>query len=1736
VDYESSTREFAISFDTEQFANVGQFSFYLNVTWAGKPFYSNKTLQLIYVTVIHRQTQVDFEAPAPTPFGDNVNFTITYLDIAGQTSVGIPDGELKIYNETGFVIPGTFYDITEDYEGNWEVRFDTDYFNEPGLYLLNASFIYTGTYFSENATSTRFINVQFRSTILSAEPVGQIGYATEMEVVLYFQDLLTLTNIGNLTPQTTLEITNDTGIPWVFNVQWHESTQNYILLVETAGQIPTVNRDYKINVSISYKYMDPFYASDWTFVEFYVRNRDTTLELQDAPLPTSYLEFVEFSLYYWDADIVAGVALADIELETNRTLVKDADFFFSEGAAGVYFVQVNTSALYGLGSTPIKANAIWTGGVPYYDDAALNVSVTVIRRPTNIEIVSPPGLTRYQDNVTFRLSVADITTDSIYYGQNLPFTKSDLEIWDEGDLLDPSEFSLEKVGAFNEYDISIKSTILTDELRLQGNSIELTLIVNWPDAVPYYKSDTVITGAIVTNRVGSVITEPVADTPKHDNMQVNFTYADEDTGTGIENAVIVFYRTSPGDLVLGSDYWLLRGSGVDAGNYTILVNTTSLPDIGTFTFTLSVEWLSFVEPFYKSPIVRPIRGSVRKIQTSLSSDPPSPSTVPINDYVSVNVTFIDEDHLIPILQAGDNISVLYKGGSEPQEWTWQAFPDGVYEITVRTTDAGNPGTKSLIFSFDMYPYSIVSIQVSFQLRDRYMGISASPQETIYAGDTTFVIVNLTDVDAVDSPLSGASLTLTWGDQSSYEEIVGQPGLYNITLDSINLDFGIKQLKIDVNLTDYQDLSYTVDLNLQQVTTDIKLSKSEYDIYWGEFVHIYAAYNDTVHGTLILGAEVDYEWAGSDDILFGVGGNYSAILNTSQVTATTVIVTITASKLNYRTATAQITLSIKPLPVEVIPIAHDGKYAVSLPRGTEFNITVYLNDTFNNLAIEKSAVTVLWSFTQINTTDLTEEGDGYYNYILDTLNGEAGKAYSITITALKPNYQGSSTTLTLSVTQTPTEVILDDTTLNNQELAFNWSQSVVIGVNVYAPSLNETDEYYQWDSTVTWVWEDLSEEFTLDSQEEAHFSYTLNTTNLSPGTYTIRITAEPNDKTYAISSTRFVLSIQKIPTRVDPPLSTSKVWGWSGWFYFDYWDLYHDIGVSNVSYNLITSADYNWAEVDGDAEYLGDGRYGVFINTTMLNARTSYTVTLDFNKPYHQTQTGLFTLSISEVPTTITAAAPEINRVEGSNRTLKVPIEDLVVVDLFYQDIDDSEGYIGGLAGAVISSTSYIRGPTITGQLDASNISLVDNGNGHYLLTFDTNNPWINATDLQSVINRFYEIYVGLELANRRTQDIVIKIQVIQIPTDYEIIQGELSMRAPRESQISIIIFYNDTWHKQGVENADILISREFNATLDAESSNLGNGQYQIILTLRAVGQSRVTISIGKLNHAGHTLEFFIIVDQNDTDILIANITNTAIPISLILIVLMGLYVRVWSVPKRLRQINGQIKALRKGKMPKPVKEACSRQELVADLYNDTYFPLEITRTPDQMPPEAIEVDIPEMGELIMQLTILTKPTPEELDEFKADIAKMKLSEQAAFVKEVIHQEAIRAARRDGKTIDETLEWVRAEAASRLGAEAAPIPSEVEEAPEEESIILPPIEEEPEEPTIEEVIEEVTPPPEEEVVAPTDRLSQYELEELQKDLEKRGVPPHEIDTIMEQAKTLPRDLVEELIRSLGGEED
>ena len=392
---------------------------------------------------------------------------------------------------------------------------------------------------------------------------------------------------------------------------------------------------------------------------------------------------------------------------------------------------------------------------------------------------------------------------------------------------------------------------------------------------------------------------------------------------------------------------------------------------------------------------------------------------------------------------------------------------------------------------------------------------------------------------------------------------------------------------------------------------------------------------------------------------------------------------------------------------------------------------------------------------------------------------------------------------------------------------------------------------------------------------------------------------------------------------------------------------------------------------------------------------------------------------------------------------------------------------------------------------------------------------------------------------------ILNIEIIERPTtlvfsddgEFVVVGGEISMYYGQK--IQIYLDFSESWigtSGVGITGATFAAKtiREFtdmrmNITATSES-----GIYMLEIYVTApilIGITErlvyVTINCSRDNYQGKGLDLVLTVNPTETQLTMSTVISYATPAFLLLLLGAVLWTRHFSIPKRLRQMNGQIKNLSKGKMPKPITESKSRQELVAELFNDTFAKLEITRTSKDMPEAAIPIDVPEIRELLVQLSILTHLNQEELDEFNADISKMKMSEQAAFVKEVIVQESIRAARAQGKTVEEIIEEVTAQASRKLSDESEP--EEVvttSEEPVEERVFL--VEEE--EVKLVESETEVEAPVEEETVR-SEKLSSYEIDELKTELIKKGVPNHEIDMIIEQARQLSRELVEELVKSL-----
>ncbi|MFW9888579.1 MAG: LamG-like jellyroll fold domain-containing protein, partial [Candidatus Thorarchaeota archaeon] len=532
ISYNSTTRRFHVSFNTSVLGgSLGSKQFTISITWIGSPFYANITARTIFVTVVNRETSFDFATPSPTPYGEMATFAVTYLDVAGEAPSAIDDGAIALYNDSQ-PVPASFYSYVPVGNGQYTIQLNTSYFSRPDSYNLEIQITTTHFYYLD-AIGSRTLNVRYRITTLTAESAGIVPYNSSIQLVLHYSDLFSLAPINNSSLLAGIEILN--GSSWLFTADWRGVSQDYLATVQTFNQILYVDTDYVLWIRFTYADAAPFYLAAETFVSFKLRERTTYLDVTESPLPTPYLDFVNFTVVYRDLESSARIGSANIVLSIDAVnLIEGTEYFLRTSGDGIYYLSINTTAIGTPGSIKsLVVRAEWTSGAPYYTDSTITLTLSVVMRPASVRIISSPSQTRFLDNITFIFSYNDDSTDDF-----ITLTKSMVSIYSGETLLQSSDFTMSFVG--NGYRIGIKSNILSPNLIANWN---VTVFVDWSSTVaPYYSDDAASVGVTVINRVGSLSLGKAPTTPIGDNMTLTFSYEDQDNGLGIGDVGRVVLR------------------------------------------------------------------------------------------------------------------------------------------------------------------------------------------------------------------------------------------------------------------------------------------------------------------------------------------------------------------------------------------------------------------------------------------------------------------------------------------------------------------------------------------------------------------------------------------------------------------------------------------------------------------------------------------------------------------------------------------------------------------------------------------------------------------------------------------------------------------------------------------------------------------------------------------------------------------------------------------------------------------------------------------------------------------------------------------------------------------------------------------------------------------------------------------------------------------------------------------
>ena len=1685
LSYNSIDDLYTVSFNTSQLgAPLGERSFTLSLTWFGLPFYSNVTGRIIDITLIERQTILTYPTPPMTPYGNNATFTVTYVDIAGSSSKAVLGTIIEIY--VGMtLVPSSYVQIVDLGSGEYAVNLNTSYFSQPGQYLLRVEASSIQFYYQARS-KTKSLDVTLRNTLLTSEPVGSIPYESSFSVVLHYQDLDDLSAIGNDTGVLTyLEILN--GTDWSFICIWRPSLQNYLLTVETSNQVLEIGRTYYLWLNFSSEYEAPFYQWIDLLVPFEMRERSTGLDLISSPSQTIYQDYVNFTILYKDILSSSGITGGMISLYFGPILLQSSiDYEISETSPGQYTISLDTSVLGPPGLKSVLVVANWSAGAPHYEDAQRSINIAVTERPAVVEIVFPPSQVWYLDNMTLDFAFVDLST-----GVGVVVDLSDVKIYSGATLLTYGEYVIQQIGSI--FRLKINSTILSATLVSDWN---LTVHVDWTAGAPYYEDETTSTFVDIVGRVGNVEVDQIEETPFGDLMNITLVYSDQMTGDAIEGATIVFDCIEVPGLIEGVDYWIQMGTGADSGMYTIRVSTSSLGSIGIFSFDIEVQWSALVVPYYVTVHAQETQGLVRAIQTSVSSDLPSPSVVAFYEDVSFVLHFMDTDHDLPIDGAEGQISVIYEStGLEPSVWSVQALGGGQYNITLNVVDSLAVGLQSVLVTINHAQYEVSQTSVVFGLRNRVAGLSAVIAPTNYAGYTTSAMIYLIDYDANDSPLPGATLELTWGDSKSWIDL--GDGSYNLTLETGSLNYGSQILIVQADLLHYSISSLNVEINLLAVPSELIVTWSgprpTSEVYWGEPLTIFAAINDTLRNQIVSVASITFDWDGYIDsfVPTGTPGNYTTILDTSMGSISdTIIVRIEGSAPNYIDASYQLVFRLLPRPMEINP---EGGYVFTVSYGETAQIVVNLEDSLAGIPVAEASLTARWDYdTNLSLTEIPTV-PGSYRLVIPT--GTAGfGSYQIQIDASKHNYGNASATLIMAISKIQMVVWLDNVTATYEYTSVYWSEVVRIGVYVLAPTLNISYPF----STgldgllVTWNSPELGENGTLVNGAliggPGYYYYDFNTSEGIAALHTFIISANPPNSDYERADNSTSIYVRNLEAAILSPGADEFVWGWTGLFNVTYYDSYHGVGIQ------ADSSVFSWAGGSGNAYYLGGGLYGIPINSSKLNPGT-YTVTIEFRKANFDDVEITIRIHITSVPTEIPLLLPEIYRIGDSWTNLQVPYGDALPITMLYNDTYNARG----IPGAIFNSSFYTGPGFYEEPLDLSS-----QGNGTYSFLFDTLDWSLGST---------ISFHIEFMLENHTTAIFVFEITIIKIQTALQV-EGPSVMSLHWGLNTTFWVFYSDAWPGHSGEGiADAIITFDNSQPQYATIEFLGpdesrDGYYQFrILAHRRAGVTEVTIHFSKTFYDANHVVISISVSPSAEDIALQNAITYGGALFLFLILFGVVWVRILRVPKIIRIISGQVRRLRRGRVPKPSKSVQSRQALVSEIFNELYEPLGVKRKVTQMPPVPVIVEVPEIDELIIDLAILTGMTQVELDDFKLEISKMKMSQQTSFVREVIGQEAIRVSGIQNKPVDQVMEEVVAERRKRIGAAAPEIKPDIYDTIEEE------------------VTEE-----EEKGIDFEQQLREIELEEMAQELEKRGIPSHEIESFVSQARSLPKDIVEMLLQS------
>jgi len=1602
-----------ITIPTAQWGSIGWKEFTVYVNWTGaEPKYENKTLT-IRVRITGTQTDLYIgQSPGTIYYLDNITFTVIYYDVVNSTgivnSTGLYPGNVHLY--VVVLNPG------ETVSQSDFVIAEVDPAGSPGEYsfTLNSSLLMSyGTYqfriyanwtrgqspLYENKTMIVTVMIQSRPTYISFNPIPTTPYAEIGNLTFTFVDVLKNEFIRN-SSSITVSIVEGNVIYSV--VYLGDDTGKFVVMINASSWNNIGTFTFHLSVTWSGA---PFYANQtYEAIQIVVIRRHTQLS-HGGYQPVQYGNIIDIPFTFTDLESGSSSNMYGGIITLNDTLA--GWYTVDDNGDGTYVVHLNTTILNGTGLFGISVHIAYTG-TNFCNNATDFLYITVVGRSTQLGYEFPED-TPYLELVNISVSYSDDTTGAgisnalvvISCDTSAEVLVKDVNYWvqDNGN---------------GWYLISISSVALGS---VDTFAINVTISKS---GSPYYQTRSKIINVNVVHRpVDLHFVKTPADVPFNENITFIISYSDYLNGSGlsIDKSNIIIGHGPSNTILASGDYSLTGSNGV----YTISINTSifsSTTLLNRYLINVTVVWGNVV-PYYDTRSIQATFSTTRRPTEVLIQEV---TTVPYGDNLSITLLFRDYINSKPINNAQMYFVCLNK--SSIINYTI-ALGNGLYRLIVPSGQFNKIGNFMFVFSLnvsDIAPFysNITTSAIPATVRAIQMKIQADIPEpaSIPVGDPIIINLTLTDIDH-NVPIIGATISSNWTELYHTSTTVAEigNGVYQLTINTTGLGAIVYSFNVYANKYLYANITSRLSIQPGAIPMGIVLTKTTYTAYWGDLIQIDAYINNTYANEPVLNVTLTLIWNTNEYNFTELGnGYYRLILDTSTNPIGTYVASITAAKTNHQTRITQINVVVYKAESELIT----EHYSISVIEGVHLPLWVFYNQTNTGQPIVGANIT--YSIGNVTGTMAENGTAGFYVANIDTSPLSIG-TYVLTVSASIHDRVDATIYITVRVTPIPTTLNV----LNGQLIydpIYTDTLSILVYFNDTAHNLAITH------ANVTYKTTGL--EGSLNEFGSGWYSVTIDTTTLSVGTFFLTIRASKPG--YSVATITITINIQDIPTKFTALNSTiTEYYGRNVTFYLRYNDTHNDVPVENAD------ATFTWDGGSGTLTELGNGLYYFTINTGAV-VPGDYNIKIRFAKSNYRISTGIVTLVVNEIPTTIIA-----------NYTYTVPVTVAKNLTFTYKDILNNETIPNAFAIA-----SWIGGIT----------QLYDLGNGTYVF------PVLSTLKLG-----IYTLDLTFEKTNYSRSTAVITLKIVPIPTS--LTTPKTSIESSPGAYLSIRVTYWDTFHNVGISNATVTINADnnrvevdYNATID-----YNNGTYVIYLHITGQGSIPITIGLAKENYEPQSIQVTVISQISEAQAAAVRTMFGAGIAILFISLFVIVYVKVLSVPKEIRVINRLIKSLSKGKIPK-APLAPSRGKILLHIVNEFLAPYSITKTDEDIEPETIKIEIPELDDLLRELAELTDLGPEEIEAFKQDLYKMRPSERVGFVKEVIKQEQARRAE---------------EIAKRKAESAVEVPKEAEKE---------------------------------------DKLSPEELDEMRRRLMEMGMDIDEIELVVEQARELSRADAEELLKTLG----